>query len=101
MSINEYSRQYSRGGRPHPTPALSAATSNVLQYHGGPLLRDHDRRGVGVSRNQRRHDRRIDHPQTREAAHAQTLVDYRAGILPHAAGADRMVHRRTPPADVI
>ena len=63
----------------------------ILKNHVGGLLCNHDGREVGVTRYQRRHDRRIDYPQVRYAVHAQPRVDYRGGIIADATGANRVI----------
>src|SRR5580658_7547757 len=72
---------------------------HVLKDHVRTLLADHDRGGVGIAGNDRRHDRGIDHAQTRESAYAQPFIDHGLRILAHAAGADGMIGSRAAAAD--
>ena len=41
----------------------------------------------------RRHDRRVDDAQSRDAAHAKLRIDDRELVRPHPAGPHRMVDR--------
>src|SRR3979490_416034 len=45
-----------------------AVSSSILQNHLRRLLGDHDDGGVGVARDEIRHDRSVDHPQAFDAA---------------------------------
>jgi len=76
----------SRGGR---------ARRRVLQDHVRAFFRDHDDRRIGVAGHDRRHDRAVDHAQTLDAMHAQSLVDDRRQVGAHAAGAGGMEYGRS------
>ncbi len=65
-----------------------------VEDEGGALLRDHDGRRVGVARRDARHDRRVDHAQACDAAHAQPIVDDGERVDAHAARADGVEDRR-------
>ena len=51
---------------------------------------DHDCGGVGVRRNNARHDRGVRRPQARDAPHAQARIDDGMLVGAHRAGADAM-----------
>ena len=57
----------------------------------GGLLGDHDDRRVEVARNDRRHDRGIDHAQAHDAADPAFGIDHRVRVAAHAAAARRVV----------
>src|SRR6267142_4299682 len=61
-----------------------------FQDRPGTLLGDHVGRRVGVSRGDARKDRGVDHPQARDAVHAQLVVHHRHRVAAHFAGADGM-----------
>ena len=68
--------------------------ASALRDDIGALLCDHDRRRMNVRRGHRRHDGRVDHPQTVDAANAELAVDDGAVILAHPAGAAGMIDGR-------
>src|SRR5882724_12842775 len=70
--------------------ALDGGGRIWFQDRPGALLGDHVGRRVGVSRGDAREDRRVDHPQARDAVHAQLVVDHRQRVAAHLAGADGM-----------
>src|SRR5258708_28799868 len=56
------------------------------------LRGDHDGSSVSVAADKGGHDGGIDNSQSPDAAHAQILIHYGHGIVPHFAGTDRVVH---------
>ena len=68
--------------------------SPILLNHIGSLLRDHDRRRVRISRDDRGHDGRVDHSQSLDTVHPQPRVDHRHFVTsrPHFTRAARMVN---------
>src|SRR3546814_18058125 len=70
---------------------LSAGTLlRILHYHVRGLLRDHDRRRIGVAGGEGRHDRGIDDPQPLEPVSPSLLVHHGSGPGAHLAGAARV-----------
>jgi hypothetical protein len=57
----------------------------------GTLFGDHDRRGIGVGRGDRRHHRGVDDPQALDPVHPLFVVDDRHRVAPHQAGAARVI----------
>ncbi len=58
----------------------------------GRSFRDHDRRRVGVTADDRRHDRRVDDSKAVDTVHLQVWIDDRApGIRTHATRSHRVV----------
>jgi hypothetical protein len=74
-----------------PLLILPAALPRIGQNHHGRLLSNHHRRRVGVTANERRHDRGIDHAQVLHAMHSQARIDHDQRGVVHFAGADRVV----------
>ena len=65
-----------------------------MQNHVRRFFTDHDARSVRVSRDQRRHDRRIGDSKTDDPVNAQLVIDDGPRIArgPHLAGADVVVY---------
>lgn len=57
----------------------------------GGLLGDHDDRRVEIARNDRRHDRGVDHAQAQDAADPAFGIDHGVRVAAHAAAARRVV----------
>src|SRR4029077_21294317 len=62
-------------------------------------LSDHHRGRIGVSTDDRRHNRGIRDPEASNAVDAKLIIDHRARIAAHATRADRMIERLGPLAD--
>ena len=84
-----------------PLLRVSFNARRVLDQEPRPLLADQHRRGVRVPGRDPRHDRRVDHAEPLDAAHAEPAVDDCFGIPPHAARAHLVVVRRDRAADVV
>ena len=65
----------------------------ILENHVAGFFANHDARGVGVPRNECRHDRRICNSQAVYSAHLELIVDHRHGVAgrPHLVAAGRVV----------
>src|SRR5450756_649097 len=55
------------------------------------FFRDHDGWSIGVAADDRRHDRRVNHPQSPDTAHPAVRVDYTVIGVAHSTGAHRVV----------
>ena len=66
----------------------------VLLDHVSGLLSDHNGRCVRISRNDRRHDRRVDHSKSTDAMHPQPRVHHRHFVRgwSHFASAARVIN---------
>ena len=49
--------------------------AGIIQHHCSSLLRDHGRRGVGIPRGDRRHNRSVDYSEPQYAANFQPFVN--------------------------
>src|ERR1700730_14029845 len=56
--------------------------------HVGPFFGNHDDGCVGVTRDHRRHDRRVDDAQSLQATHAQLVIDDSYRVVAHLACPD-------------
>ena len=64
-------------GDEFPTEGHCLACRSIREDHLRSFLGDHDGRGIGVSGDEHRHDRRIHHAQAFDAMNAQPFVDHR------------------------
>ena len=82
-------------------PSTACSAMSRTQPRGTPLGQHHRGR-VRRHRWQRRHDRRVDHPEIFEAVHSSCLTDDRGvGMRPHPTGTRRVRVRRRRRADGI
>ncbi len=93
------------GEYPRLPPRIGGSSRQLLARagldHCCALLGDHDRRGVGVCRADRRHHRGVDDPQRLEPVDPELVVDDRHAVIAHHARAARVVDGRTVRARVI
>src|SRR6476619_2535946 len=68
----------------------SRLRSRILEDHVRTLLRDHERRRVGVAGHEEWHDGGVDNAQRLYSSHAQARIDHRRGVAAHLARAGRV-----------